>query len=182
MLAKMMENMSVDKDWQNLPPYGAVKGEAVFEKKHEGSCHCGKVRYWLSRDKPLTAKYCHCRECQILHGAPFQWAAIFHKEDMLFERGIEGLSFYHSAEHTLGHELPCKVSCTYCRTPIMDEGRRMALIFPTLIKFENKAQRDMFYPDCHIFYAQRIVDILDGKPKWRSMDGTETAELLVDMP
>lgn len=47
------------------PPYQHVEG---FEKKLEGSCHCGRVKYWLKRDKPLDAKYCHCRGCQVLHG------------------------------------------------------------------------------------------------------------------
>jgi hypothetical protein len=65
---------------------------------------------------------------------------------MVFENGTEGLAFYQSGERTLGHDLPCKVSCAYCRTPIMDEGRRMVLLFPTLIKFGSKAQRDLFYP------------------------------------
>ena len=79
-------------------------------------------------------------------GAPFQWAAIFHKDDMMFENGMENLAFYQSGKQVLGHDLPCKVSCTYCRTPIFDEGRRMVLLFPTLLKFEDKKARDLFYP------------------------------------
>lgn len=65
---------------------------------------------------------------------------------MVFENGTENLVFYHSGECTLGHDLPCKVSCAHCRSPIMDEGRRMVLLFPTLIKFKDKAARDLFYP------------------------------------
>lgn len=66
---------------------------------------------------------------------------------MLFEKGTEGLVFYQSGEQVLSHELPCKVSCAYCRTPIMDEGRRMVLLFPTLIEFMNKTKRELFYPE-----------------------------------
>ena len=47
------------------PPYQHVEG---FEKKLEGSCHCGRVKYWLRREKPLDATYCHCHGCQVLHG------------------------------------------------------------------------------------------------------------------
>lgn len=107
----------------------------------------------------------------------------------------------------------------------MDEGRRMILLFPTLIDFnkipsandgdsngersEEDAQklRDGFYPEyvrlavylpgpsnahhclaageetehadsreqssCHIFYSDRKVDIPDGKPKWKGLDGAD---------
>ncbi len=56
-------------------------------------------------------------------GAPFQWAAIFHKEDLHFEKGAEGLAFYHAPTNGAHYELPVKVSCAYCHSPIMDEGR-----------------------------------------------------------
>jgi hypothetical protein len=80
-------------------------------------------------------------------GAPFQWAAIFHKEDINFTHGHHDLGWYDSAEKTTRHKLPCKVSCAYCRTPIMDEGRNMILLFPTLIKFDsNKENIAKFAP------------------------------------
>jgi len=189
--------------WRNQLPYQLALSEAsdtrsnessatgTFDKKLEASCHCGRVRYWISRDKPLVAKFCHCGGCQKLHGAPFQWAAIFHKTDILFEHGSKGIQYYNSGSHQAAHDLPCKLSCDHCRAPIMDEGRRMILLFPTLIDFskipstddghgngersEEEAQRlrDGFYPDCHIFYGDRKVDIPDGKPKWKGLDGAD---------
>jgi hypothetical protein len=79
-------------------------------------------------------------------GAPFQWAAIFHKEDINFTNGHHELSWYDSGEKTTKHKLPCKVSCAYCRTPIMDEGRNMILLFPTLIKWKSRVERKKFAP------------------------------------
>jgi hypothetical protein len=108
-----------------------------------------------------------------LLGAPFQWAAIFQKSDMAFENGAENLRFYNSGSKSSKHELPCKVSCAQCGTLIMDEGRNMALLFPTLLKFQNEIQKKNFEvqfvaPDigskvripnytnrCHIFYPQK---------------------------
>ena len=101
------------------------------------------MQYQLRRDKALASKYCHCADCQILHGvcspprflsfhlliltsqAPFQWATIFHKTDLAFINGTDGLVFYHTPSRSTERILPCKVSCAHCRTPIMDEGRRM---------------------------------------------------------
>lgn len=79
-------------------------------------------------------------------GAPFQWAAIFHKEDINFTKGHHDLGWYESSEKTTVHKLPCKVSCAYCRTPIMDEGRNMILLFPTLINFKSAEDRKNFDP------------------------------------
>ena len=79
-------------------------------------------------------------------GAPFQWAAIFHKEDINFTLGHHDLGWYDSSEKTCKHKLPCKVSCAYCRTPIMDEGRNMILLFPTLINFKSDADKKNFEP------------------------------------
>ncbi len=48
----------------------------------------------------------------------------------------------------------------------MDEGRNMILLFPSLVKFPDKAAKDKFKPRCHMFYSQRVMDIPDGLPKW----------------
>jgi len=156
--------------WKTRPPYKIHEDDTGFDVKHEGNCHCGKVKYQLSREKPLASKYCHCTTCQRIHGAPFQWAAIFHKDDINFTHGHHDLAWYDSQDKTTVHKLPCKVSCAYCRTPIMDEGRNMILLFPTLIKFQSPEDRKKFEPTCHMFYPQRVVDIPDGKTKWTGID------------
>ncbi|KAI9846340.1 MAG: hypothetical protein M1837_004193 [Sclerophora amabilis] len=166
--------------WKTRPPYSIHNAEEGFKTRYQGSCHCGKVTYQLSREKPLAAKYCHCTTCQTLHGAPFQWAAIFHKEDINFSNGHHDLSWYESSEKTTEHKLPCKVSCSYCRAPIMDEGRNMILLFPALIKFQSKEEIKNFEPTCHMFYPQRVIDIADGKPKWTGLN--DASDLVEDSP
>lgn len=159
-----------NEDWKRRPPYKVHDNDPGFKVYYEGSCHCKRVQFQLGREKPLDAKYCHCTTCQVLHGAPFQWASIFHKEDLNFTKGHHELGWYDSAEKTTRHKLPCKVSCAYCRTPIMDEGRNMILLFPTLLHFKNKQEQEKFKPSCHMFYSRRVVDIMDGIPKWTGMN------------
>ncbi|MCJ1225607.1 hypothetical protein MMC12_002256 [Toensbergia leucococca] len=172
--------MSLD-DWKYRAPYKVHENDPNFDVRYEGGCHCGRVKYQLSREKPLDSKFCHCTTCQTLHGAPFQWAAIFHKEDINFTHGHHDLGWYDSSEKTTKHKLPCKVSCAYCRSPIMDEGRNMILLFPALIHFKgNKEDMKNFAPTCHIFYPQRVVDIPDGLPKWTGLNGK--SELIEDIP
>lgn len=55
-------------EWKHREPYRIHESAEDFDVKWEGECHCGKVQYQLSRDKPLAAKYCHCTTCQRLHG------------------------------------------------------------------------------------------------------------------
>lgn len=104
--------------------------------------------------------------------APFQWAAIFHKQDINFTHGHHDLVWYDPTNQDLSHHLPCKVSCAYCRTPVMDEGRNMILLFPTLItRINTKDGREAFKPRCHMFYPQRVVDFPgDGVVKWAGLD------------
>lgn len=96
-------------------------------------------------------------------GAPFQWAAIFPKSSITFDRGVRGLEFYCSSHYTREYEVPAKVSCSYCRTPIMDEGRNVCLLFPESIEFgeeeeEGERVKRCFEVSCVIpFFGFRWV-------------------------
>ncbi|KAI9834544.1 MAG: hypothetical protein M1819_002920 [Sarea resinae] len=158
-------------DWKMRPPYSIHTSSDEFPVRYEASCHCGGVKYQLSREKPLDSKLCHCTTCQTQHAAPFQWAAIFHKSDINFTHGHHSLEWYDPSEKTTRHKLPCKVRCSYCHSPIMDEGRNMILLFPSLIHFKSRDDRMKFDPKCHMFYSQRVMDIPDGKPKWSGLNG-----------
>lgn len=66
---------------------------------------------------------------------------------MTFDNGVDGLAFYSSASGRAEHEPPCKVSCAHCGSRITDEGRRMVLLFPTLIGFRGAEERAAFAPE-----------------------------------
>ena len=204
-------------EWKEHPPYTIHSSNEEFKSLYDASCHCGKVKYQLSREAPLDSKICHCTTCQTQHGmlfplnllvvvlfsnlcpgAPFQWAAIFHKEDINFSHGHHDLEWYDPSTKKVQHKLPCKVRCSHCHSPIMDEGRNMILLFPTLIHFEGKEEMEKFKPKyvlinfisatlhlliqdrCHMFYSERVIDIPDGLPKWTGLNGS--SDLIEDSP
>ena len=137
-----------------------------FTAKYRASCSCNAVQYEVRAD-PVDAKICHCLGCQKLHGAPMQWAAIFHKHDVRITQGIEHLRFYNTELNRQERILPCKVSCARCGTLIADEGRTMWLAFPSLFDFGGVSQvPKKFKPTCHIFYSMRVIDMDDDLPKW----------------
>ena len=140
--------------------------DAGFATRYEARCQCGTVRYEVCAD-PLDAKICHCSMCQKLHGAPMQWAAIFHKHHVRFSGGLDRLRFFNGSLLKGERILPCKVSCDVCGTPIADEGRNMWLAFPSLFDFGSPPKVPAaFRPTCHIFYGSRVFDMDDGLPKW----------------
>lgn len=145
--------------------YASLKDED-FIARYRARCFCAAVQYEVRSD-PVDAKLCHCPMCQKLHGAPLQWAAIFHKHDVRLTRGVQHLHFYNQELNRPERILPCKISCSRCGTPVADEGRNMWLAFPALFDFGGAANvPDRFKPTCHIFYSQRSVDMNDDLPKW----------------
>ena len=147
------------------PEFASIK-DAGFSAKYRASCHCKAIQYEVKSD-PVDAKICHCLACQKLHGAPMQWAAIFHKRDVRIARGVEQLTFYSQAVNAHERILPCKISCGRCGTLIADEGRNMWLAFPSLFDFGGASLvPEKFKPTCHIFYSMRVIDMKDGLPKW----------------
>ena len=144
-------------------------------ERFHASCHCGRVSY-VVLGHPEDSKLCHCRGCQKLHGAPFEWVSIFHKHNVRFQKDSLRYLYFYSSELDRGwdaancknRQLPVKVSCSHCRTPIADEGRRMWLAFTTLFGFtvEGGGIPEKFKHSCHLFYGQRCIDMNDDKPKW----------------
>ena len=56
-------------EWKTRAPYKVHDKNEDFDVKYEANCHCGKVKYQLSRREPLDSKLCHCTTCQTQHGA-----------------------------------------------------------------------------------------------------------------
>jgi len=55
-------------EWKKRAPYKVHDSNDNFTARYEASCHCGKVKYQLSREEPLDSKLCHCTTCQTQHG------------------------------------------------------------------------------------------------------------------
>ena len=116
---------------------------------------------------PIDAKHCHCTQCQRLHGAPFQWAALFHKTSVRLAKHCDPihLDFFSTQEGHSEHSVPCKISCRNCRSPMADEGRNMVMAYPSPFVFENNEVPSAFAPTAHIFYSERVMDLDDDVPK-----------------
>ena len=98
--------------WRTNPPYNqfsetktrqmnlnkenvtdSIPSNANVKPKYLATCQCSHVMYEVL-DDPLDSKLCHCRDCQKLHGAPFEWVSIFEKTDVRFLSGLDQLYFW----------------------------------------------------------------------------------------
>lgn len=160
----MTEKRESPISWTKNAPY-ACPDDGVSLMYH-AQCFCGAVTFAATHD-PIDAKLCHCPQCQRLHGAPFQWAVIFHKPHIRFTSGVDQLVFFNPELAIHERILPCKLSCGLCHSPIADEGRRMFLAFGPLFDFGAPPHvPPAFKPSCHIFYGSRTIDVMDHLPKF----------------
>ncbi|KAI0649309.1 Mss4-like protein [Trametes meyenii] len=100
-----------EKDFMRKPPYEWQSEGELFGPKYYSQCWCGNVAFEFHGD-PVDAKHCHCRQCQHLHGAPFQRAVIFPKTSVRMVKNQENSLHFFSTQRRRGlHDVPCKVSC-----------------------------------------------------------------------
>ncbi|KAI9060986.1 hypothetical protein FKP32DRAFT_1654854 [Trametes sanguinea] len=170
---------SEEKDFMHKPPYEWISEGDRFKPKYYSQCWCGNVAFEFHGD-PIDAKHCHCRQCQHLHGAPFQWAVIFPKTSVRMVKNEKNSLHFFSTQRREGvHDVPCKVSCNQCRSPIFDEGRNTVLAYPSSFKFQDRKVPLDFQPTAHIFYSERVMEVPDGVPKWSGHKGQ--SELLPEL-
>lgn len=82
--SKSHEVEGEENEWKFKAPYKVHEKDSGFKKIYDASCHCGKVRYELGREKPLDAKFCHCTTCQVIHGMSLK-CSMFVGEIELFD-------------------------------------------------------------------------------------------------
>ncbi|ODQ49987.1 hypothetical protein SAICODRAFT_85664 [Saitoella complicata NRRL Y-17804] len=160
-----------------LSPPGPVKGpdgkEKEFKAEYTGQCFCGEVQFEIMGE-PLDSSYCHCRDCQHMHGAPYTHHAIFPKSAVHFTKGAkENLIFYNPHEKKTEYKVPCKVTCKSCHSRIADEGNNMMLMLPGLIDWKDGKMAESFKATHHQYYKFRTEDIQDEKAKFDGWKGDE---------
>lgn len=60
--------------------------EEKKEKRMEGSCHCGNVKFEVRLDD-YRHIVCHCRTCQLLGGGPYSCNAVVNKDALIIKEG-----------------------------------------------------------------------------------------------
>ena len=144
---------------------------AAAQERYSGGCFCGAVRF-AARAPIRGAQVCHCSICRQLQGASLGVVSTF------FDR--EAFEITEGEESLIEYVSPKKYSrrfCKHCGARVYLSFERcdvrvpLAVVYPTLldsIKGGGLLPAELS-PERHIYYADRLVDVPDGKPKFKDM-------------
>jgi hypothetical protein len=123
---------------------------------YEGECFCGAVKIEVTGE-PEGMGYCHCRSCRSWSGGPVNAFTLWKPESVKITAGKEHVA-------------------TYNKTPVSDRkycakcGGHLMTAHPTLgvvDVFSATLPALAFKPGLHINYAETVLPIKDGLPKFR---------------
>lgn len=133
----------------------------------QGSCFCGEVVV-KCRDQPRSVSYCHCTICRRLTGAPFSAQALFPSAmaDVELEPGAKLQSLQTSRAVT-------RQRCATCQSPVratLFGGKFSAIPLGMLGRWTSVVDgvENPLQPQHHLHYAERVMDVVDGLPKYAS--------------
>ena len=126
-----------------------------------GSCLCGAVQFEVIGE-PSTMTYCHCESCRRWVGAPVMGGCLFKADQVRVTEGADHLSVYRRTPESGSHRKFCKScgSSLFNDHPGINLTDVMAVSVPDLI----------FEPKVHTNYAEKVISMRDGLPKYKDFD------------
>jgi hypothetical protein len=126
-----------------------------------GSCLCGEVQFEVTGE-PLTMTYCHCDSCRRWVGAPVHGGSLFRSTQVRIVRGADHLTLFKRTKDSGSHRRFCRD----CGSGLFNEHPGIELTDVMASSVPDLA----FEPKLHTNYAEKIVSIFDGLPKYRDFD------------
>lgn len=122
------------------------------------SCACGAVKIEITGE-PLVQGYCHCKSCRAWTAQPFNAYTLWPDTNVVVTQGEELLGTGKRNENITNR------FCTRCGGSVMAHSALAGLtdVFAMVI------QGFTFEPSTHVNYAERVIDMRDGLPKFRDM-------------
>jgi len=123
---------------------------------HRGSCFCGAIEVETAGE-PMAMGYCHCGSCQSWSGTPITAYCLWRSDQVRFAKGEELVGRFSRTGTTE------RTFCTRCGghlTAAMPEYG-ITDVFPLLLRTLP------FRPNEHVNYAEAVLRIHDGLPKYR---------------
>ncbi|MGK0472745.1 MAG: hypothetical protein ACJAR0_003234 [Candidatus Azotimanducaceae bacterium] len=133
------------------------------------SCACGKVEIQIE-GLPAVMAYCHCDSCRTWLGAPLHAASLWATEGVTVVKGESSLDMFKITDDSLRH------FCIQCGGPVLIRHPKLNL---TDVPAGN-IKGLKFEPSIHVNYAERVVDLRDGLPKFAAMPDAEGNGLLLE--
>jgi len=122
---------------------------------YTGACFCGAVELRVSGE-PNAMGYCHCRSCRSWSGGPVNAFTLWSPEAVEVTKGAENIATYHKTD--MSHRRFCRLCGGHLMTahPPLKMIDVFAATIPDLV----------FVPQVHVNYAETVLPIRDGLPKF----------------
>jgi hypothetical protein len=123
---------------------------------HHGSCFCGAVEITVT-GQPNAMGYCHCRSCRSWSGGPVNGFTLWSPEAVQVTKGsIHILTFRKT-------DLSHRQSCRLCGGHLMTVHPPLKMVDVFAATIPDLA----FAPQVHVNYAETVLPMHDGLPKFR---------------
>jgi hypothetical protein len=123
---------------------------------HKGECFCGAVRIEVSGESEGMG-YCHCRSCRSWSAAPVNAFTLWKPDAVRITEGAEHVRMF---QKTAASQ---RQYCKRCGGHLMTNHPLLGLVdvyAATLPKLK-------FSPGLHINYAETVLPMRDGLPKFK---------------
>lgn len=127
---------------------------------HHGACFCGAVEIEVSGE-PEGMGYCHCRSCRSWSAGPVNAFTLWKPASVRVTKGAELVATF---AKTPGSE---RQFCSKCGGHLMTNHPGMGLVDVYAATIPTLA----FVPGLHVNYAESVLQIRDGLPKFKDMPG-----------
>lgn len=127
-------------------------------EKYEGACFCGKVKMEVTG--PAVAEgFCHCDSCRRWSATPVTAYALFPDTNVKIVEGQDHVGVFDRDGKAR------RVHCSTCGGGLMTEIPAAGLcdVYPPVLSGFP------FQPQAHVNYAERMIDMADGLPKFKDM-------------
>lgn len=123
---------------------------------HSGQCFCGAVQLEVSGD-PEGMGYCHCASCRSWSGGPVNAFTLWKPEAVTVTSGEDRLGMFQKTE------ISQRVFCKACGGHLMTRHPTLGLVDVFAATLPSLA----FAPGVHVNYAETVLPMKDGLPKFR---------------
>jgi hypothetical protein len=117
----------------------------------ELACPCSAVKIRISAD-PIAQFWCHCRDCQTVHGAAYVAEVVYL---------ADAVEVLHGETTAFALKTTPRLSCAVCATRLVIELDDLGMR-----SINGYLLGDRFQPTLHINCAEAIAPVHDGLPHY----------------
>lgn len=121
-----------------------------------GACFCGNVALEVSGD-PLAMGYCHCASCRSWSAGPVNAFTLWRPENVKVTKGADRIGQFAKSKNSV------RTFCKDCGGHLMTDHPVWGITDVYAATVPGVA----FTPGVHVNYAQTVLPMKDGLPKFR---------------